>query len=113
MLNPSWSKRHVQSRKGGHAPACEETDSRGFGDESDPAALDGGFQELVRGDAGGMGRIDLYVPSGSSDAPYFFLNVGAIGAQFEAVAAQVYEKARDKGLGQEIPTDWFLQDTRD
>jgi ornithine cyclodeaminase/alanine dehydrogenase-like protein (mu-crystallin family) len=43
----------------------------------------------------------------------FFLNVGAIGAQFEAVAAQVYERARDKGLGHEIPADWFLQDVRD
>ena len=43
----------------------------------------------------------------------FFLNVGAIGAQFEAVAAYVYERARDKGLGHEIPTEWFLQDERD
>ena len=43
----------------------------------------------------------------------FFLNVGAIGAQFEAVAACVYERIHDKGLGHEIPTEWFLQDTRD
>jgi alanine dehydrogenase len=43
----------------------------------------------------------------------FFLNVGAIGAQFEGVAAAVYQKARAKGLGTEIPTDWFLQDIRD
>jgi alanine dehydrogenase len=43
----------------------------------------------------------------------FFLNVGAIGAQFEGVAAAVYNKAREKGLGTEIPTDWFLQDIRD
>lgn len=43
----------------------------------------------------------------------FFLNVGAIGAQFEGVAAAVYNKAREQGLGQEIPTDWFLQDIRD
>jgi alanine dehydrogenase len=43
----------------------------------------------------------------------FFLNVGAIGAQFEAVAARVYERVRDKGLGHEIPTEWFLQNTRD
>jgi alanine dehydrogenase len=43
----------------------------------------------------------------------FFLNVGAIGAQFEGVAAAVYNKARDQGLGTEIPTDWFLQDIRD
>jgi alanine dehydrogenase len=43
----------------------------------------------------------------------FFLNVGAIGAQFEGVAAAVYNKAREQGLGTDIPTDWFLQDIRD
>jgi alanine dehydrogenase len=43
----------------------------------------------------------------------FFLNVGAIGAQFEGVAAAVYHKAREQGLGREIPTEWFLQDVRD
>jgi alanine dehydrogenase len=43
----------------------------------------------------------------------FFLNVGAIGAQFEGVAAAVYNKARQQGLGTEIPTEWFLQDIRD
>jgi alanine dehydrogenase len=42
----------------------------------------------------------------------FFLNVGAIGAQFEAVAAIAFNKARKQGLGTEIPTDWFLQDSR-
>jgi alanine dehydrogenase len=41
------------------------------------------------------------------------LNVGAIGAQFEAVAAAVYEAARAKGLGHTIPDEWFLQDVRD
>jgi ornithine cyclodeaminase/alanine dehydrogenase-like protein (mu-crystallin family) len=35
------------------------------------------------------------------------------GAQFFAVAAKVYELARAKGLGREIPTDWLLQDIRD
>lgn len=43
----------------------------------------------------------------------FFLNVGAIGAQFEAVAAAVYEKAKAQGLGHDVPTEWFLQDVRD
>jgi alanine dehydrogenase len=43
----------------------------------------------------------------------FFLNVGAIGAQFEGVAAAVYHKARERGLGRDIPTEWFLQDVRD
>src|SRR5579884_2997176 len=49
----------------------------------------------------------------ADDQTTFFLNVGAIGAQFEAVAAAVYHRAREQGLGTEIPTDWFLQDVRD
>jgi len=35
------------------------------------------------------------------------------GAQFFAVAGKVYELAKAKGLGREIPTDWLLQDIRD
>ena len=35
------------------------------------------------------------------------------GAQFHAVAAVVYEAARARGLGREIPSEWFLQDIRD
>ena len=35
------------------------------------------------------------------------------GAQFHAVAGRVYELARQRGVGREIPTAWFLQDIRD
>ncbi|GAA3156366.1 hypothetical protein GCM10010531_04600 [Blastococcus jejuensis] len=35
------------------------------------------------------------------------------GAQFFAVAGRVYELARERGLGREIPTEWLLQDIRD
>ncbi len=35
------------------------------------------------------------------------------GAQFFAVAGRVYELAKEKGLGKEIPTEWLLQDIRD
>lgn len=35
------------------------------------------------------------------------------GAQFYAVAGKVYEAAKAKGLGHELPTEWFLQDIRD
>jgi alanine dehydrogenase len=35
------------------------------------------------------------------------------GAQFFAVAGKVYEMARERGLGKEIPTEWLLQDIRD
>jgi alanine dehydrogenase len=35
------------------------------------------------------------------------------GAQFHAVAAVVYERARERGLGHVIPREWLLQDIRD
>ena len=35
------------------------------------------------------------------------------GAQFHAVAGRVYELARERDIGREIPTEWFLQDIRD
>lgn len=34
------------------------------------------------------------------------------GQQFWSVAGRVYEKVKEQGLGQEIPTDWFLQNIR-
>jgi alanine dehydrogenase len=53
--------------------------------------------------------------SGRSDArEVTFSERGNIqGAQFFAVAGRVYELARARGLGHEIPTEWFLQDIRD
>jgi alanine dehydrogenase len=42
-----------------------------------------------------------------------FLNVGAIGVQFAAVAAAVYKLASELGIGRDIPTEWFLQQVRD
>jgi ornithine cyclodeaminase/alanine dehydrogenase-like protein (mu-crystallin family) len=35
------------------------------------------------------------------------------GAQFFATASIVYEAAKSRGLGREIPTEWLLQDVRD
>lgn len=32
------------------------------------------------------------------------------GVQFAAVALKVYEEAKARGLGREMPLDWFLQD---
>jgi alanine dehydrogenase len=34
------------------------------------------------------------------------------GAQFFGVAGRLYELALAKGLGHQIPTEWFLQDIR-
>lgn len=38
-----------------------------------------------------------------------FINNIGIGLQFAALGAAAYEQARAKGIGREIPTDWFLQ----
>jgi alanine dehydrogenase len=38
------------------------------------------------------------------------LNHLGLGLQFSAAAARVYELAMEKGLGRELPTEWFAQD---
>lgn len=47
------------------------------------------------------------------DQVTFYRNVGNQGLQFSAVGGLVYTLCRERGLGREIPTDWFLQDIRD
>ncbi len=50
----------------------------------------------------------------TSDGDITFSERGNIqGAQFFAVAGHVYELCRERGLGRELPTEWFLQDVRD
>jgi ornithine cyclodeaminase/alanine dehydrogenase-like protein (mu-crystallin family) len=39
-----------------------------------------------------------------------FVNNLGLGVQFAAVGAKVYEAARAKGVGREVPLDWFTQD---
>ena len=39
--------------------------------QSTLGALEGVFKEIAAGDAVGMGRIDLYVPSGETAAPFY------------------------------------------
>ena len=50
----------------------------------------------------------------TSDTEITYSERGNIqGAQFFAVAGHVYELARQRGLGRELPTSWFLQNVRD
>lgn len=58
--------------------------------------------------------VDGSHPGRTSDAQITYSERGNLqGAQFFAVAARVYEKAKAAGLGRVIPTDWLLQDIRD
>lgn len=43
----------------------------------------------------------------------WFLNLGVMGVQFGAVSAAVYQAAKKRGVGREIPTEWFTQSIRD
>src|SRR6266700_1749411 len=38
--------------------------------------------------------------------------VGNWGLQFSACGAVIYRKAKQQGLGRELPTEWFLQDIK-
>jgi alanine dehydrogenase len=42
-----------------------------------------------------------------------FINSGTQGLQFAAVAGRTYQLAKERGLGQPMPLEWFLQDIRD
>ena len=42
----------------------------------------------------------------------YFHSLGT-GTQFAATAKLVYDRARERNLGHELPLDWFLQDMRD
>ena len=48
----------------------------------------------------------------SPEQTAWFMNIGAIGPQFSAVTRAVYERARNAGLGREIPTELFLENIR-
>jgi ornithine cyclodeaminase/alanine dehydrogenase-like protein (mu-crystallin family) len=47
---------------------------------------------------------------GSEGEVTCFLNNLGMGYQFAAAGAIVYRKAKEMGLGDELPTDWFTQD---
>jgi len=39
-----------------------------------------------------------------------FVNNIGMGAQFAAVGKKVYDAAKKRGAGREVPLDWFTQD---
>ena len=38
-----------------------------------------------------------------------FLNILGLGYQFAAVGSVLFKKAKEAGIGNEIPTDWLTQ----
>ncbi len=62
------------------------------------------FADLASGKAKGRS---------SPDQITLYLNTGNQGLQFAAVGDAVYRKAKEQGLGGELPTEWYLQNIRD
>ena len=58
------------------------------------------LKDVVAGKVAGRTRPD--------ESTCFVNNIG-LGVQFAAVGSAVYEDARAKGVGREIPTEWFLE----
>ncbi|MBI4634006.1 MAG: ornithine cyclodeaminase family protein [Deltaproteobacteria bacterium] len=88
-------ERNPEPGFGGDSP---EFNDRGMGGDKPE------FADLITGKCAGRT---------SRDQITFYRNVGNQGLQFSAVGGWLYEIARKKGIGREIPTDWFLQDIRD
>jgi ornithine cyclodeaminase/alanine dehydrogenase-like protein (mu-crystallin family) len=49
------------------------------------------------------------VPAAPPGRMTCFVNTIGLGMQFAALGSLAYERARERGLGHEIPTDWFLE----
>ncbi len=88
----------------------EKNPQPGFGGDS-PEFMDRGkggdkpeFADLVTGKCAGRT---------SRDQITFYRNVGNQGLQFSSVGGLVYTLAKERKMGREIPTDWFLQNIRD
>jgi ornithine cyclodeaminase/alanine dehydrogenase-like protein (mu-crystallin family) len=47
---------------------------------------------------------------GSAEEVTCFMNNIGLGYQFAAAGAVVYRKAKESGIGHELPTDWFTED---
>lgn len=49
----------------------------------------------------------------SDDQVTLFVGTGTQGLQFASVGGYVYREAKSRGIGRELPSEWFLQDIRD
>ncbi len=76
-----------------------------------PQAL-GGKDERDLPSAVTLGELCAEAARGRTDAAQktYFANNEGHGVQFSAAGAFVLKRARERGVGRELPTEWFLQD---
>jgi alanine dehydrogenase len=51
-------------------------------------------------------------PGRGDDREIVFFQSEGMGTQFAAVAGKIYQKAKERGLGRDLPGEWFLQNIR-
>ena len=124
-----FKKANVIIRQGIAGAKLEEDPRIQYGRGHSPVAFVAGTEEEMKRlppSGGGMRRFSTSsyptftdVVNGvvdgrtSRDDITLYLNGGNQGLQFAAVGKVVYDKAREMGLGHEMPTAMFLQDIRD
>ena len=54
----------------------------------------------------------LYTLRQTDDGVTLFAGGGGLWIQFGAVAHLVYDRARERGLGRDLPTEWFTQEEK-
>ena len=88
-----------------HAPGHAPLDAQRANGVAPVEAVELG--EVVAGRAGRSsdGQITLFSGGGTGAS-------SGLGIQFAAVASLVYRAALERGLGRELPTDWFLQEEK-
>lgn len=89
----------------------------GVDPQSIPDVAEGWFHPLTRkitGDWGDLPTLSQLLNGGvpgrqSREAITCFCNNVGLGLQFAAVGGEVLRRAREAGVGREVPTDWFLE----
>ncbi len=100
-LQHAWGAENRYGTGGGHGTVAEDGLVGGFHGRT--ASL----VDLIGGTDRGRENDDQISCSGGVRG-----GGGKQGLQFVTVSSLVYDRAKEAGLGREIPTEWFLQDIR-
>ena len=100
--------RHFEGPSAVYADPSMSAQAEGFWAKRNPAAVQ--FDDLPLLTDVMAGRMSGRT---SDQEITCFYNVGGSAIQFAAVCPRIYELAREKGLGTEVPSEMFLQDIRD
>ena len=100
-LQHAWGAKNRYGTGGGHGVVASDGTVGGFHGQTVSLV------DLIAGTGRGRENDDQISCSGGVRG-----GGGKQGLQFVTVSSLVYDRAKEAGLGREIPTEWFLQDIR-